>query len=129
MSTWFATIAAPLALFGAGLAIADGTRSQAALPDQPSPPAAAPSSTAQSCQPETPKGSALDGVDTAKLAGSVTNGANCSDTPSPDQAQAAQSPAVQAPTAFTPGLPLGPFLAVPAGAASLVAAAANDSAG
>lgn len=65
------------------------------------------------------------------VADSKAGNGSCENNQSPDQSQPSQNagsqvPTAQAPTAFAPGIPLAPFLAVPAGAAGLAVATAKS---
>lgn len=141
MSTWFVTIAAPLALFGAGLALTEGTRSETVLPATQIVDAAQITDGTPNCAVKVGQGGMPDAASrspangqTASIENADANADSCDNTQSSDQSETAQDAAGQAasaqtPTAFAPALPLAPFIAVPVGTAGLAVVAANDSAG
>lgn len=141
MSTPFIVTAASIALLGAGFAATEGTRSAFAIPPAQIVDGSQIADGAANCAVEPSQGDTAASTDAgganeggANLANAGADAGSCEKSQSPDQSETAQNasgqaPAVQTPTAFAPGLPLAPFIAVPAGAAGLAAAAANDSAG
>lgn len=136
MSTWLVTTAAPLALFGVGLALTEGTRSESVLPGTQIVAASqiadgAPGCAVAPAQSGAPAGSSPVKGPAEAVADSKAGNGSCENNQSPDQSQPSQNagsqvPTAQAPTAFAPGIPLAPFLAVPAGAAGLAVATAKS---
>lgn len=141
MSTPFMATAAAIALLGAGFAATEGTRSAFAIPHAQIVEASEIADGAPNCAAKVqqnnvsaPKGSSPATGQAAGMADAKAGNSSCNDNPSPDQSEATQNAtgqasAAQTPTAFAPGLPLAPLLAVPASAAGLAVVAANDSAG
>lgn len=132
MSTPFIATAASIALLGAGFAATEGTRSASVIPPAQIVEESAMADGAANCTPAQGDPSASgEGTDAANAKADVNS---CDKNQSPDQSESpqnasGQAPAPQAPTAFAPAFPIAPFIAVPAGAAGLAVAAANDSAG
>lgn len=141
MSTQIFTAAASLALLGAGLASADGTRPAAALPRTQMIVAAETASSAATCRVEVVRsgtpgtanitrlleadGSCVCTVTTGpsngngqaeELVGSLLSNRSCDGAPPPSQN----------PTAFAPGANLLPVIAAPVGAAGAAAAAGGS---
>lgn len=132
MSTPFFASAASIALLGAGFAATEGTRSAFVIPPSTIVEAAQLAGGAPNCTPS--QGDPSPKAEGADAANANAQTGNCDNSQSPDQSEtpqngSGQAPAVQTPTAFAPGLPLAPFIAVPAGAAGIAVATSNDSAG
>ena len=138
MSTPFIATAASIALLGAGFAATEGTRAAFVIPDAKIVDASEIADGAPNCGAKAMPGdaSALKTPgstpgQTASMADTKAPDGSCNNSQSQTQEEASQNAAgnaaaAQAPTAFAPGIPLAPFLAVPASAAGLAVATAKS---